>query len=336
MGPQINAGEPQRRDIIVVGGSAGSTDALAALLPQLPSDIPAALFVVSHLMPDAKSHLVDALNTVGPLVAKIPEDGEEIAHGIVYVAPSDRHLLVKRGSIRITRGPRENRWRPAVDPLFRSAAVAYGPRVIGIVLSGMLDDGTAGLDAIKRCGGTAIVQDPEEAAFPDMPRSALANVEVDHKVAVSEMGPVLQTLMQAPVSQSSRTPRDVEVEARIAETGYSDEHITGSLGELTDLSCAECGGPLWRSKSGDLSRYRCRVGHAYTASSLLSAGGEAIESSIWAAVRMFDQRANILTTMAEKDREARQSRMREHHAQLASEAREHANALRRLLMTEKQ
>jgi two-component system chemotaxis response regulator CheB len=206
--------------------------------------------------------------------------------------------------------------------------------VIGIVLSGMLDDGTAGLDAIKRCGGVAVVQDPEEAAFPDMPRSALANVGIDHKVSIAEMGPVLERLMQAGVAEAGQTPRDIEVEARIAETGYSDEHISSELGDLSDLSCAECGGPLWKREAGDLTRYRCRVGHAYTESALLSAGGEAIESSIWAAVRLFDQRANILTTMAEKDRAARRPRMLEHHAQLAGEAREHANVLRRLLMTE--
>jgi two-component system chemotaxis response regulator CheB len=334
MGAQASTGESHRRDTIVIGGSAGSTEALTALLPQLSPRIPAAIFVVTHLMPDAKSHLVDALNTVGPLVAKVAEDGEDIAHGMVYVAPTDRHLLVRRGSIRITRGPRENRWRPAVDPLFRSAAVAYGPRVIGVVLSGMLDDGTAGLDAIKRCGGVAVVQDPEEAAFPDMPRSALANVAIDHTVPIAEMGPVLERLMQAGVAEAGQTPRDIEVEARIAETGYSDEHISSELGDLSDLSCAECGGPLWKREAGDLTRYRCRVGHAYTESALLSAGGEAIESSIWAAVRLFDQRANILTTMAEKDRAARRPRMVEHHAQLAGEAREHANVLRRLLMTD--
>jgi two-component system chemotaxis response regulator CheB len=273
------------------------------------------------------------LNTAGPLVAKIPEDGEEIAHGMVYVAPADRHLLVKPGSVRITRGPRENRWRPAIDPLFRSAAVAYGPRVIGIVLTGMLDDGTAGLLAIKRCGGIAMVQDPEEAAFPDMPRTALANVAVDHCLLISDMGPAIQHLLTQPVAPPVPAPRDIEIEASIAETGYSDEQMTSELGELTNLSCPDCGGPLWQREAGQLDRYRCRVGHAHTATSLLSAGGEAVEASIWAAVRLLDQRANVLNAMAEKDRQSGRPRMVEHHEALAREAQAHAMSLRKLLMS---
>jgi two-component system chemotaxis response regulator CheB len=240
-----------RRDIIAIGGSAGGTDAIAGVLQQLPADIPAAVFVVCHMLPNAKGHLVDMLNTAGPLVAKIPEDGEEIAHGMVYVAPADRHLLVKPGSVRITRGPRENRWRPAIDPLFRSAAVAYGPRVIGIVLTGMLDDGTAGLLAIKRCGGIAMVQDPEETAFPDMPRTALANVAVDHCLLISDMGPAIQHLLTQPVAPPVPAPRDIEIEVSIAETGYSDEQMTSELGELTNLSCPDCGGRYGSVRRGN-------------------------------------------------------------------------------------
>jgi two-component system chemotaxis response regulator CheB len=332
--PKPGPNERAHRDIVVIGASAGGVEDIMAVLRQLPGNLKASIFVVCHMLPTAKSHLVDALNTSGPFVAKFGDDEEAIAHGIVYVAPPDRHLLVKPGHVRITRGPRENRWRPAIDPLFRSAAVAYGERVIGVVLTGMLDDGTAGLLAIKRCHGVAIVQDPEEAVFPDMPRTALANVHVDHRLLTSDMGPVIERLVAQSVSRSGTVPADIQTEARIAESGYSDEHITDKLGELTPLSCPECSGPLWQHASGQLDHYRCRVGHAYSANSLLSAADEAIEASIWAAVRLFDQRANVLTAMADRDRQAQRFRMVQHHEQLAKEARNHAKILRQLLVKE--
>jgi two-component system chemotaxis response regulator CheB len=245
--PVAGRNKRAHRDIVVIGASAGGVEAIMAVLRQLPGDLKASIFVVCHMLPTAKSHLVDALNTAGPFVAKFADDEEAIAHGIVYVAPPDRHLLVKPGHVRITRGPRENRWRPAIDPLFRSAAVAYGERVIGVVLTGMLDDGTAGLLAIKRCQGVAVVQEPEEAAFPEMPRTALANVTVDHRLLISEMGHVIERLVAESVARSGTVPTDIQTEARIAETGYSDERITDELGELSPLSCPECGGPLWQT-----------------------------------------------------------------------------------------
>lgn len=326
--------EAVRRDIIVVGGSAGGIDAAAGLLRQLPATLPAAVFVVCHLMPNVKSHLVDTLNVTGPLMAKLAEDGDDIRHGVVYVAAADRHLLVKEGCVRVTRGPRENRWRPAIDPLFRSAAVAYGNRVIGVVLSGMLDDGTAGLSAIKRCGGIAIVQDPDEATYPDMPRNALANVEIDQRLAIAEMAPVIERLIAEPIAPDGDAPFDLAMEVRIAESGYSDERITAQLGELSAQSCPECGGPLWEQEAAGTSQFRCRVGHAYTVQSLISAEEERLEASLWAAVRLFDQRANLLTTLAEKDRQAQHTRMMKHHEDLAREAREHATLLRKVITTE--
>jgi two-component system chemotaxis response regulator CheB len=322
------------RDIVVVGASAGGADAIAAVVRQLPGNIAASLFVVCHQFPGAQGQIVDLLNTAGPLIAKIPEDGEEIRHGVVYVAPPDRHLLVKEGYVRVTSGPRENRWRPAIDPLFRSAAVAYGPRVLGIILSGMLDDGTAGLVAIKRCGGVAMVQDPDEAAYPDMPRTALANAQVDYRLGIAGMGREIARLVGESVTVEGPAPHDLQVEARIAETGYSDETISSQLGELTTLSCPECGGPIWQHGGDGVTRYRCRVGHAYGIESMLSAQDETVESALWAAVRLFDQRANVLTAMAEKDREANRTRMVQHHQKLADEARRHAKQLRTLIIRE--
>jgi two-component system chemotaxis response regulator CheB len=324
--------ERLRHDIVVIGASAGGTEAITSLLSALPADIPAALFVVCHVLPDSGNHLVDTLNTSGPLPAKHAQDGEDIRHGIVYVAPPDRHLLVKRDRVRVTRGPRENRWRPAIDPLFRSAAVAYGARVIGVVLSAMLDDGTAGLLAIKRCGGIALVQDPEEAAFPEMPQTALANVPVDHRLTLRELASAIARLVAEEPGESVQPPHDIVVEARIAETGYSDEELSSELGDLSAITCPECGGPLWEGTAGNMARFRCRVGHAYGAASLLSAQDQVIESAMWAAVRLFEQRANVLNQMAEKDRHARRERLSKHHESLAREARQQAGTLRALLV----
>jgi len=329
-----NSSAGQGRDIIVIGASAGGSEAVTCLLQQLGPDLRAAIFVVCHLMPEASNHLVEVLNTAGPFMAKQPADNEEFEYGVVYVAPPDRHLLVKQDHVRITRGPRENRWRPAIDPLFRSATVAYGTRTIGVVMSGMLDDGTAGLLAIKRCGGIAIVQDPEEAAFPDMPRSALANVEVDYCLPVGAMGTVIRRLIEEPAPHAAGAPpRDLETEVRITESGYSSPEDASQTGELTALSCPECGGPIWQQDMTETARYRCRVGHAYSASSLLAGQDEKLEASIWAAIRLLEQRANVLTTMAHNDRKSRRTRMLEYHERLAREAREHANILRTLLVT---
>ena len=248
------------RDIVVIGGSAGGVEAITTLLRQLPADLPASVFVVCHMLPNATAHLVDAFNAAGPLVAKTAEDGEEITPGMIYVAPPDRHLLVKRAHLRITRGPRENRW-PAIDPLFRSAAVAYGARVIGIVLTGLLDDGTAGLQAVKRCGGVAIVQDPEEAPFPDMPKNALANVDIDHCLAIGEMPGLLQRLVREPVAAGAAVPSDLEKEARIAEMGFSNAKITDELGTLATHVCPECSGPLWRRDEPGVSQRPSMVEH---------------------------------------------------------------------------
>ena len=204
-------------DIIVVGASAGGSLALVQLAKQLPQDLHASVFVVYHMPPDARGSLVQALQSATTIRTKIAEDLEEIKHGVVYVAPPDRHLLVKRGHIRVIRGPRKNRWRPAIDPLFVSAAVAYGSRVIGVVLTGMLNDGTAGLLAVKKCGGIAMIQDPLDAAHPEMPQSAWAKVDIDHRLPLSEMGAVIVRLVSEAAGVSPRVPREFKEEARFVE-----------------------------------------------------------------------------------------------------------------------
>jgi two-component system chemotaxis response regulator CheB len=187
-------------DIIVVGASAGGVGALVKLAKSLPADLPTAVFVVLHIPAQTPSLLPDILNRAGPLHALHPPDNTEIKHGHIYIAPPDHHLLIAQGHVHIARGPRESRHRPAVDPLFRSAAIAYGPRVIGVVLTGALDDGTAGLLAIKQRGGIAVVQDPQDALYPGMPQSAVDHVQVDYCVPLADMGALLAGLVSEPIA----------------------------------------------------------------------------------------------------------------------------------------
>ncbi len=209
-----------KKDIVVVGASAGGMAALEQLVAGLPRGLPASLFVVWHLAPGVKSVLPTILTRAGPLPACNPKDGDPIEPGRIYVGPNDHHMLLENGYIRVARGPKENRFRPGIDPLFRSAAYIYGPRAIGVVLSGALDDGTAGLWAIKLRGGTAVVQDPAEAVHRSMPLSALDNVEVDYKLPVAQIGPLLERLVREPAGRvpllPAREREKMEAEVKIA------------------------------------------------------------------------------------------------------------------------
>src|SRR3989442_6676126 len=226
-----------KKDIVVVGASAGGMAALEQLVAGLPGGLPAALFVVGHLARGVKSVLQTLLARAGPLPACNPRDGDPIEPGRIYVSPNDHHMLLENGYIRVARGPKENRFRPAIDPLFRSAAYIYGARAIGVVLSGALDDGTAGLWAIKLRGGTAIVQDPAEAVHRSMPLSALDNVEVDYKLPVAEIGPLLRRLVHEPAGRepllAAREREKMEAEGKIAREGDSRGGGSPEYGELS-------------------------------------------------------------------------------------------------------
>jgi two-component system chemotaxis response regulator CheB len=291
---------------VVVGASAGGIRTLEELLGGLPADFGAAVFVVVHTSPQSPGVLARMFSRAGPLRAAYAVDGEQIEHGRVYVAPSDRHLLVERGHVRVTRGPRENRFRPSVDALFRSAATAYGPRVIGIVLSGMLSDGAAGLWTVKDRGGLAIVQDPNEALFGSMPSSAMEAVDVDACLPVREISQALVNYVGEEVSVPNEAhPRyraagvDRErAEVRIAMEDNAMVAGVMRLGQLAPYACPECHGVLLQVRGEGPLRFRCHTGHAYTAEALLSALGEAIEASVWSAVRAIEERIMLLEHLA--------------------------------------
>src|SRR5436190_5682210 len=293
-----------KKDIVVVGASAGGMGALEKLAAGLPAGLPAAVFVVWHLSPGVKSVLPALMSKAGPLPAEHPKDGDPIQPGRIYVAPNDHHLLLERGYVRVTRGPKENRFRPAVDPLFRSAAYIYGPRAVGVVLSGALDDGTAGLWAIKLRGGTAIVQVPADAMHRSMPLSALDNVAVDYKIPVADMGPLLARLVRdeaGPEPLVAANEREkMEREVKIAREVDSRIENIMQFGELSPFTCPECHGVLSMFREGNIVRFRCHTGHALSSGTLLEAGTEQVERRLFDALRAPDETIMLLNRLGEQ------------------------------------
>lgn len=294
------------RDIVVIGGSAGAITALQTLVKGLPKDFNAAIFVVVHLSPDSPNVLPHILGRAGKLPAANARHGETIEPGRIYVAPPDHHLLVQSpGQIHISYGPKENRFRPAVDPLFRSAALAFGPRVVGVVLSGGLDDGTAGLLAIKQAGGIALVQDPEEAEAPSMPASALRHVEVDRTLKVGQIPACLTKLVSEPIEPLSAIatrpamPKQLEIEVKVQSVENNRETAIRDLGEPSLFTCPECHGTLIQIRHGQPVRFRCHTGHAYTSATLETELGGKIEDALWITIRSLEEHAMLLNHMAD-------------------------------------
>lgn len=287
------------KNIVVVGGSAGAVEALKALLRGLPDDLAAPVLVVVHLPPSSPGRLPEILQRNTALRVAWAIDDEPITPGRVYVAPPDRHLLVEDGRVRLTRAPRENHSRPAIDPLFRSAALAYGPRVIAVVLSGRLDDGTAGLWAVKEHGGIAVVQDPEEAMHSDMPRNALEYTDADHVVAAAQLGPLLARLTGGPgTSNAKAASPQLQLEVQIAMEANALQSGVLSMGPATPYTCPECHGVLMRVDQGGIPRFRCHTGHAYALDSLLASVTESVEASLWGALRAVEESALLLREAA--------------------------------------
>jgi two-component system chemotaxis response regulator CheB len=319
-------------DIIVIGASVGGVEALSNLVAQFPEDLAATIFIVQHVFPTVRGQLAQLLDRAGPLPVSMAQDRASFESGHIYVAPPDYHLLVKQGYLRVTRSLRENRVRPAINPLFRSAAVAYGSRVVGIVLTGLQNDGTAGLLAIKRCGGIAMVQDPTDALYPDMPLSALEHVEVDYCVPVLKMGAVLYRLSQEPPADTPPIPQELRIEVNITENPNENNDCAEQLGKLVSSTCPECGGPLWELRDEKLRRYRCRLGHAFTAESLLAGQSETIEYALWAAVRTMENRARILMSLVHGRRGHGQSKIAATYEAQAKELKIQAQQIRKMLL----
>jgi two-component system chemotaxis response regulator CheB len=287
-------------DIIVIGASAGGVEAVVSLVGQLPAGLPAAIFVVIHFPPQATSVLPYLLNRAGKLEAHHASDGEKIQHGHIYVALPDWHLLLHTDHVQITRGPQENRHRPAIDPLFRSAALHHGGRVVGVLLSGMLDDGTAGMQAIKARGGVTICQDPTEAIYPPMPRNAIEQVGVDHVLPLRQIATLLVELNRTTdrATGSAALVQQLQQETEIAALNWNALGVKAPPGTSSTYGCPGCGGVLWEVQDEQVWRYRCRVGHAYSAQELLASQENQLEAALWTALRALEERGSLLERMA--------------------------------------
>ncbi|HEX3578400.1 MAG TPA: chemotaxis protein CheB [Thermoanaerobaculia bacterium] len=323
--------------IVVIGASAGGIEALKELLQGLPEDFGAPLLLVLHIPADSPSVLPKILDRAGPLQVRSAEEGERARSGVVYVAPPDRHLIVEAdGTLRTPRGPRENRARPSVDPLFRSAALAYGPRAIGVILSGTLDDGTAGLLAIQRRGGISIVQDPDDAAYPGMPASAIANVAVDYILPLAEIAAQLDRS----VKQEHRNVHgnvevtQMELEKKIAEMDAKALRGDDRPGQPSAFSCPDCGGVLWEIEEGELTRFRCRVGHAYSPETMLAAQGDKLEEALWTAMKTLEESARLAKRLAAAERQRGHEWMAVRFDERENKSRDRADVIRRFLASD--
>lgn len=339
---------PIERDLIVIGGSAGALQALQELIAKLPANFPAAIAIVLHQAQSQPGHLPDILNRCGVLPAQHAKEGEPIELGRIYVAPPDFHLLVERGRLKLSRGPKENRFRPSIDPLFRTAARAYGPQVIGIILSGLLDDGTLGLMRVKQFRGIAIAQDPTTADAPDMPNSAIRNVQCDYILKPSDMSDVITQLVHEPAlsavagaTMNPPTRAAPEAAGVPSETGDTADRgdnalSTGHLGQCTSgLTCPACGGAVWEKHEGPLLTYRCHVGHAYTADSMAADHESHLEATLWEAVRMFQEAASLNRRMETKAHDAGNADMSVRYGERGQENEARAEAVRTMLLAEK-
>ena len=312
---------------IAIGGSSGSISALKTIMADLPADLPAAVFVVVHVGAQGQNLLSGILDSCGPLEVSTAWDEEQPRMGRVYVAPADRHLLLIDGVIRLGCGPRENMSRPAVDALFRSVAAHYGARAIGLVLSGNLNDGAAGLAAIKQRGGLTAVQNPADAAVPDMPLGALEGSNVDYRAPLKDLGDLITALAHEPPGPERALSRAMELEIDIAHGRPCSTETVAEIADVAPLSCPACGGTMSQLKQPPL-RYRCQVGHAYSAEALAAQQESSLDEAVRVALRIVEERAVLIDRMVGEAEKAGRTRSRQDMIDKAADLRHSAEILR--------
>ena len=319
--------------IVVIGTSAGGIRALKELVMQLTPDMDAAFFVVLHLSRKGIGDILfQRLQQYAQLKCKVAENEEPIEKGVIYLAPPDNHLLLANGRVIVGKGAPENRWRPSINNLFRTAAGTYSSRVIGIILTGLLDDGTAGMAAIKRSGGITIVQDPNEADHPDMPLSVLENVDVDYTESLTRMGILLSEIIKNTAPKEVKVPEDIILETQI------DQRVSTRIDNIAHLekisiNCPDCGGGLYVTQAERPTHYRCFVGHSYTDRELLIRVSEVMENTFWTSLRMMEERRTLLLKLAKKDRERGYESSAIRHQEQSEEMDIHIENLKRILFT---
>lgn len=320
------------RDIIVIGGSSGATAPLKSILGSLRPDLKAAVFVVLHIPRRSVGMLATVAKAAGPLPVHEATDGMAVEPGHVYIGAPDHHLLLAESGIRLGRGPRENLARPAIDPLFRSAAVTYGPRVIGVVLSGLLNDGAAGLNAIKRCGGFTVVQSPDDAIADEMPRRALECTNVDLCVPSVSLGDVLSELASETAGPRLPVAPALRLEVEIAAGDRITTPLLEQIARPVALTCPACDGVLSEIQGEKPLRFRCQVGHAYTAEIVASEQEGRVDEAMRVALRIIEERAELVTRMAAEGRESGRPSVAAMYADRAAEYRQYADRIREVVL----
>jgi two-component system, chemotaxis family, protein-glutamate methylesterase/glutaminase len=319
------------RDLVVIGGSAGAVEPLKAILSNLPPDLRAAIAVVLHVPAGSTGIHKTVMRAASPLPVETAVDGMPLVRGRVHLAPPGRHLLVDDGHLALGGGPRENLVRPSIDPLFRSAAVSHGPRAIGVILSGMLNDGAAGLEAIKRCGGIALVQAPREAHASEMPLAALEATSVDLSADARQLAEAIVRFVAEEVSGPGKVPDDVKLEVTIAAGGQSSSAKMAELGKPVALTCPDCGGVL-TEVNGKPSRFRCQVGHAYSSRALLKKQEAQVDEAMRVALRIIEERAELVARMGRDAAELGRSVTAHMYSRRAEEYRAHEEVLRQAIL----
>jgi two-component system chemotaxis response regulator CheB len=329
-------------NLIVIGGSAGAIEALLELVPQFPAEIDAAICIVVHFPADSPSLLPQLLRRHTKLSVSPATEGAELKSGQIYIAPPDWHLLIEDHTCRLSHGPREHGYRPSIDAMFRTAAEAFGTNTVGVILSGSLDDGSAGLRHIRLRGGRCVVQDPSDATFPGMPTNAMRQVNVDRSVAISQMGQVLleivdrlkpsQSTSEEIMASSSGKNPDPAAEGMVDAPDPENALETSIDQQRLVLRCPECGGVLQETTEDGLPGFRCRVGHNFSLLSLLEAQGMALEQELWSAFNGFLERIDLCRRLSIRANDEHQHEIATEFAEKARDAKEAADVLRDFLL----
>lgn len=318
--------------VVVIGTSAGGFFALEELISQLNPATDAAYFVVMHLSNHGiGGFLVNQMQKYTSLFCTEVEEPTGIRRGTIYFAQPNKHLIIKNKIVMLGSGPEENRWRPSIDVLFRSGAAAFDGHTIGVILTGMMDDGTAGMFAIKRCGGTCVVQDPNEAEFPDMPLSVMKEIEVDYCVPLGQMGAVISEIIDTKNIVNTIIPQDIIKEVEIAEVGAATIDELEEMGNKSAFSCPDCGGVLFEMKNGQPTRYKCHTGHTYSVNDLLVKKNQTMEATLWVALRTLEERKKLLSQLAEKNIKRGFHRSGSDYSEKVEQLQTHVDNLRHIL-----
>jgi two-component system, chemotaxis family, protein-glutamate methylesterase/glutaminase len=316
------------RDVLAIGTSAGGVEALRVLAEAFAPDLPAAVLVVIHMPAQFRSQLDEMLNSVGRLPARFAQDGEQLAHGRIYIGPPGHHLMLLGDRLQLGHGPRENFSRPAIDALLRSVAACCGHRSVGAVLTGTLGDGASGLHALKACGGLTVVQDPKDAAFPDMPRRALRLADPDHVATLRDLPALLDDLVRQPAGAPVRVPERTRYEVGVAKGGRANMDEIDRLAKRSVLACPDCHGIMWEIEEGDLVRYRCHLGHAYSAELMSIALDENLRSALGSALRALEERIALMHKLHAKAEQQGQTGLAELWAQRAADYERESQTVR--------